>query len=196
MRITYDSAGPFKQLQRARYILVYDRNTGTVVKTYLKTSNLTKRFGNQERLIIDVVKEEIGRMSTKYGFLNIPLDEITDVYQDDGNGTFHDDIKIYLTLYVLESYGYMQELLTNISNDLYPLYESNEFEEFTRRTELVTRKLNHDRITRKQKAKTNSLIRSLDMLTTLDEDHCKYIVNRFLAKDEFTHLSQDRILRF
>ena len=99
-------------------------------------------------------------------------------------------------LYSIESVRRIQEVSKQHSDELYPLYESGALEEFNRGVEQITRKFNYERITRKQKAKTNSLIRSLDMLTSLDEDYCEYIVNRFLAKDEFTHLNHDRTLRF
>jgi len=99
-------------------------------------------------------------------------------------------------LYSIESVREIQEVSKYHSDKLYPLYEAGELEEFNREVELVTRKFNHERITRKQKAKTNSLIRSLDMLSSLDEDHCEYIVNRYLAKDEFKHLDPSCPLKF
>ena len=195
--ISYDSAGAaFKQLNRARYILVYDEINDMVVKMYVKTSYLNRRFGRNNRRVIDAYAIELNNMANRYGFKELTLKESSDIYQNDGVGTFHDVVKIYSMLYSLESMRQIQEVSKQRTDELYPLYEARQLEEFNRGVELVTRKFNHERITRKQKAKTNSLIRSLDMLTTLDEDYCEYVVKRFLAKDEFIHLDSSCPLRF
>jgi len=218
LHISYDSAGAmFHQLLNARYIPVYDRVNDMIVKMYLKTNELTKRFGRKDKLVIDTYNDEINKMAHKYKFLKIPIRDISDVYQvckicggagtngvgkqcsechSSGWGTFYDNIKVYSMLYSIESVREIQEVSKYHSDKLYPLYEAGELEEFNREVELVTRKFNHERITRKQKAKTNSLIRSLDMLSSLDEDHCEYIVNRYLAKDEFKHLDPSCPLKF
>ena len=167
-----------------------------VVKMYVKTSNLDKRFGRNNRRVIDAYNDELNDMADRYGFKRISLTNVSDIYQKEGKGTFHDPVKIYSMLYSLESMRQIQEVSKQRSDELYPLYENRELEEFNRGVELVTRKFNHERITRKQKAKTNSLVRSLDMLTTLDEEFCEYVVKRFLAKDEFIHLDPSCPLRF
>ena len=89
---------------------------------------------------------------------------------------------------MLRSYAEVQMMLKNYAEELYPIYEDGQHEEFSTQIELVTRSLNGGLITKKQKAKTHSLIRSLNMLSSLDEEHCKYMVNKFLAKDEFIEL--------
>ena len=43
----------------------------------------------------------------------------------------------------------------------------------------------------KQIIKSNSVVRSLDMLKDLDEVYCKYIIDKSLSKDEFTWLETD-----
>ena len=45
---------------------------------------------------------------------------------------------------------------------------------------------------RKHNAKFHALGRTLDLLTTLDEDHFNYIVNTHLAHTEFTNLIDDK----
>ena len=44
------------------------------------------------------------------------------------------------------------------------------------------------KLTKKQMTKSHSIASSLDMLISLDEDYCKFLVNKFLAKDEFFDL--------
>ena len=59
------------------------------------------------------------------------------------------------------------------------------------------RSLNGGKITKKQISKSYSIINSLKMLENLDEDYCQYIVNKYLAKDEFIDLIQnEKILTF
>jgi len=185
LQITYDSAGVFHQFNRARYLLIYDDNDNHVIKMRLNSENLDKRFGRKDKRVIEAYREIISNFAKIYHLKQIPMNQI---YQNEGEGTFFDEIKVYSMLYMLESYRKVQTLLKSKCEFLYPLYSSRQIQEFSHEAELITRSLNYSKITRKQKAKTNSLIRSLDMLTTLDEDYCEYIVKRFLSKDEFTNL--------
>ena len=81
------------------------------------------------------------------------------------------------------------------AKELYPIYESGDYTEFNRRIELVFRKLNAGKITRKHKAKFHALARTLDLLTSLDEDHCKYIITHHLGRTEFSNLAtEDKLM--
>jgi hypothetical protein len=95
-------------------------------------------------------------------------------------------------------YSTVQDKMRSIVGDLYSLYESGELEEFNNKAELITRNINNEKITRKQQNKTYSIVRSLDMLSNLDEDYCKHIVEKFLAKDEFIELlnGHNKIMRW
>ena len=95
-------------------------------------------------------------------------------------------------LHSLDLYSIVQKRMKEHTERIYKYYKSGEFEIFNSEVEKVTRSLNSNKITRKQKAKTNCVINTLNMLTTLDEDYCKYIVNKFLSKDEFVELSKNK----
>ncbi len=58
--------------------------------------------------------------------------------------------------------------------------------------EKVFRSINAGKITRKHNAKFHALGRTLELLTTLDEDHLKHIVKTYLAHTEFTNLIDDK----
>ena len=61
----------------------------------------------------------------------------------------------------------------------------------------MTRRLNQGKLTKKQKIKSNSISKSLDMLKNLDEDYCQYLITKHLAKDEFINLDEKtRIMGF
>jgi len=80
---------------------------------------------------------------------------------------------------------------------VYPIYESGDLEEFYQESFDITRIINQGNLTKKQKIKSYSIPRSLDMLTSLDEDYCYYIVNKYLSKDEFIELDEDtRLMTF
>jgi hypothetical protein len=58
--------------------------------------------------------------------------------------------------------------------------------------EKVFRSINAGKITRKHNAKFHATGRTLELLTTLDEDHLKHIVKTYLAHTEFTNLIDDK----
>jgi len=184
LNITYDSSGLFKGLMIGRYFSTLDGEK--IRKVDIRTNNLNMRFKDDIK-ISDVCRNVIHNLSDKYGFKKISVDNI----YNPSTGTFYEEIKIYLMLYMLEFYLEVELLMKEKSNEIYPFYLSNDKETFINKAEQITRNLNQGKISRKQKSKSNSLIRSLDMLTNLDEDFCKHIVNKFLAKDEFINLTKN-----
>jgi hypothetical protein len=104
------------------------------------------------------------------------------------SGTFHYEVRTYTVLYMLYFYSRIQEIMKIDAEEAYSLYISGETELFGKKLSEISQRINGGRITKKQTSKTNSIIKSIDMLTMLDEDYCKYVVNKFLCKDEFTDL--------
>jgi hypothetical protein len=146
------------------------------------------RYRNEEKKIMEKYLETLDEFSDTFNFKRINR---SDVYCGK-SGTFHTDIKIYTMLYSLYMYSKVQDKMKDVVQCLYPLYEAGELEEFNNKAELITRNINNEKITRKQQNKTYSIVRSLDMLSNLDEEYCKSIVEKFLAKDEFIELLNDR----
>jgi len=186
LEISYDSSGLFKGLMIGRYFHMINER-GVIRKVDVRTKNLNMRFAGNKK-IIDIYDDLISALATEYNFKQI---QMKGVY-DDKTGTFFEDVKVYSMFYMLRTYANVQLMMRKLTDEIYPLYEDGQFEEFSTQTELVTRSINGGKITKKQKAKTHSLIKSLDMLKNLDEDYCKYIVNKHLAKDEFTDLDPRR----
>jgi hypothetical protein len=186
LNITYDSSGLFKGLMIGRYFCTLD-SENKIRKVDIKNNNLDKRF-KDELKIIDVCKKVCDLLSTKYGFKQL---QITDSIYSPVTGTFYEPVKVYLMLYMLEFYLEIELLMKEKVSQIYPLYQSENIENFISKCEQVTRDLNQGKISRKQTSKSNSIIKSLDMLTNLDEDYCKHIVDRFLSKDEFINLTKE-----
>lgn len=179
--ITFDSSGLFKGLMIGRYMSFF--HDGILRKADLRSDTLNQRFSGSYK-IIDVYKSELNRLASKNGFKEL---DITEIYDGEA-GTFFEEIKVYSMFYMLNQFAEIQDLMRNEAKLIYPLYENKEFERFTDEITRITQMLNGGRITKKQKAKSYSVIRSLDTLTNLDEEYCLYLVNKFLSKDEFSDL--------
>lgn len=190
VNITYDSSGLFKGIMVGRRMFINEGQN--ITKVDLRSKNLPLRYRDDKK-IVDIVKDSIHEFSNKYNIKDLPKD--FEIYEGD-DGTFYEEVKIYLMLHSLDQYALVQENMRNIANELYPLYENRNLLSFNRGVENITRAINSGKITKKQRAKTNSVIKSLDMLSDLDEDYCEFIVSKFLSKDEFTNLTEDRILTF
>ena len=187
LNITYDSSGVYKQVMHARFVHVEDQ-LGHIRKMSIKSDNLDKRFingyeggGYRVEGMFEKVLNECARL---YGFKEISVDGV----YDDNTKTFHEDVKVYSILYTLAIYAKLQEGMREFAIESYPVYESGDVEEFNKMCLETTRILNQGKLTKKQRIKSHSISKSLDMLRDLDEDYCKYIVNKCLAKDEFVEL--------
>jgi hypothetical protein len=184
LNITYDSSGLFKGLMIGRFLHV--RHNNIFKKMDVRSKNLNKRFLGKE-LVIDKYRSEINRMAKENNFKPIKMKEV----YDSETGTFFEEVKIYSMLYMLFQFKEIQNFLKEKAAELYPLYISKEDEEFSTGVIKVTQNLNSGKLTKKQTVKSHSVIRSLNMLSDLDETYCKYIVNKSLGKDEFYWLDKD-----
>jgi len=190
LTMSYDSSGPFKGLMRGRTMNLLHK--GTNYKTDMRSAFIRQRLHGEYRTI-DVVREKINEMSDKFNFKRIDMKEL---YCSELN-TFPDFFRMYAVILTLREYADVQMMLKEKAAKIYPLYQAGELEEFASQSLLATQSINSGKLTRKQTTKTNSLINSVKMLINLDEDHCKYIVNKYLAKDEFIELdTKTRIMTF
>ena len=186
LNITYDSSGLFKGLMRGRYIYVFDGDK--FIKMDIRTKNLNMRLKDNIK-VIDMCRKYVKDLTDKYPYIN-PL-QINDIYEIGKNGkpgTFYEDVKVYLMFSMLDQFSVIQEMMRKKAEEIYPLYKANCIDEFLSETTNITQSLNSGKLTKKQQIKSISIKRSLDMLESLDEDYCKYIVDTFLVKDEFVDL--------
>jgi len=190
LTMSYDSSGPFKGLMRGRTMHLLHEDI--IYKTDMRSAYIRQRLHDQYRTI-DVVREKVDAMADKFNFKRIDMKELYDAELN----TFPDHFRMYAVLLTLREYADVQMMLKSKADEIYPLYQAGDLEEFARQCSQVTQNINSGKLTRKQKTKTNSIINSVEMLVNLDEDHCKYIVNKYLAKDEFMELdNKTRVLTF
>lgn len=182
LNITYDSSGLFKALMRGRFLQVYDGSK--YIKMDIRTDNLDMRFKNDMK-VIDMYKSYIEKLVQRHPQIK-PI-KIDNIYNND-TGTFYEEVKVYSMLAMLDQYSILQEMMRNKAKEIYPLYKNDNMNDFINQVSLITQSLNSGKVTRKQTVKSVSIVKSLDMLTNLDEDYCKHIVDTFLVKDEFIDL--------
>ena len=191
LNITYDSSGPYKQVMHARFL--HARNEfGHIKKMSIKSDNLDKRF-TPDITVLDMFQKVTDNLANKWGFKTIPLDGVYGLYMNksgEETETFHPEVKAYSILYALNIYSEIQAEMNKFAERVYTIYESGSTEEFYDECFEITKLINQGKLTKKQKIKSYSIPRSLDMLANLDEDYCKYLVDKFLAKDEFIDLDE------
>ena len=185
LKITYDSSSIYKSLMIGRQI--YILNGEIVYKTCIRTASLETKWSG-ETTVIQAYRNAIQEMSRKHGLQVIPMEYV----YDPKTGTFPYELRLYTSLYVLYFFAEMQEHLKKKAKEVYPIYESGETTKFINEVGEILKNLNHGNMTAKTRSKSNSIPKSLDMLTDLDESYCKYIVDRYLARDEFLELSKKK----
>jgi hypothetical protein len=97
---------------------------------------------------------------------------------------------------MISLYSKIEEMFRKKADELYPIYKSGDMETFNREINHITRNINAGKLSRKQTSKSTAISRSLDMLKNLDEDYSHHIVNKFLSKDEFIDLTNDKLVMF
>lgn len=189
LNISYDSSGPYKQVMHARFLNVMD-DQGYMRKMDIRKNNLDKKF-METKTVLERYQEIMDHMSDQYGFKRLDIDGVYGMYPNRSKiitETFHHEVKAYSLLYALSVYPMIQDQMRQFAERVFPIYDSGDLQLFYKECFDITRHINQGKLTKKQRIKAYSIPRSLDMLRNLDEDYCKHLVNKFLAKDEFTDL--------
>lgn len=186
LEITYDSSGVFKGLMIGRLLPILE--DGKVKRLNIRSSSLEMRYWGEKK-VIDVYRESLQELC-KFGFKDIKMEQ---VYSEE-TGTFFERVKIYSMLQTLYMYSKIQDFLREQALSIYAIYESGNLEEFNRKASSIVSDMNDGKVTKKQTSKSNSILKSIEMLTNLDEEFCYYIIKKFLSKDEFTDLTGETLL--
>lgn len=192
VNITYDSSGLFKGLAVGRFIPVFKSN-GTLCKMDLRSSVLHMKF-DREKTIEDVVYERINDISSHYGMKQLNRDEHP-IYDED-RGTFNRNIHMYLMMSMMRLYRELEFYCRNYIQEIYPLYENGQFEDFEEKCAELASKLNDGKLTKKIKAKSCSISKSLDILTRMDRDYNAFLIQKYMANDDITSMFDDNQLVF
>ena len=183
VNFTYDSSGLFKGLMIGRFVHVF--NDYSLTKMDLRSSHLEDRFSGSVR-VIDKYEQILEDLANKHNFKKINVNPVYNPETD----TFFEEIKVYTMLYMLDQFAVIQDMLKETTKHIYSIYESGDEQLLIEEIGKITQYLNSGKLTKKQKSKSTSVLNSLNMLTNLDEEHCKHIVDKLLYKDEFIKLEQ------
>jgi len=201
LNMTYDSSGPYKQVMHARFLHAKD-NFGHIRKLSIKPKDMDKEFwqtyetAGRDRtgMTTEVYYQQLmDELADQWGFKRINIDTGYGMYENKSGimtETFHADVKAYSTLYALNIYSQIHNEMRAFAEKVYPIYETGSIEQFYEECFEITRVINQGKLTKKQKIKSFSIPKSLDMLGSLDEDYCEYLINKYLAKDEFIELNE------
>lgn len=202
LTISFDSSGLFKGIMKGRYIQIID-NDYSVSKVSLKEADLDKRC-QRSMTYREKFKETMYEICSQTSLREPPKDLFHEIYywqeKERKNGTvsrvrtFHPVVRLYIAINYLHTYVKANNLLKPLATELYSLYEDNRIEEFNMEIMKVTSKINFGKITRKQKKKTEGIASSLKILENLDENHCEYLVKKYLEKDEFDLDNERKVL--
>jgi hypothetical protein len=190
VEITYDSSALFKGLIIGRYIPVLT-NEKNLIKLDLRSNQLHLRFDNTT---INGKAFEVMNDLTEYGFKK--LDQSIDSIYDPITDTFSTPAHMYLIAHYLKFYREIEELSTEVVKTIYPLYKSGMVAEFDAACIEFTKKINAGKVTRKQKAKTYSLHKSLKVLESLDEEYNMYLVSKFMTGSDLSYLQSGSSIKF
>ena len=192
VRITYDSSGIFKGLAVGRFMPVF-KSDGILYKMDLRSPTLHMKF-DMEKSIQDVTYEKINSIASKYGMKEInPVDHpIYDIQRD----TFNRSVHMYLMMCIMRLYRELEFYCKNYINDIYPLYENGMIEQFEDACADIASRLNEGKLTKKIKAKSCSICKSLDILTNLDRQYNAFLIEKFMANDDISGMFDNGQLTF
>lgn len=183
LQITFDSSGLFKGLMVGRYLSLINHNN-KISKLDIRENTLGNIYNHSGKTINEVYFNLLNDMAKRHGIKGISSPTV----YDQQTGTFYNDVRVYSFLYMLDFYKVVEDRMALLANQVYSYYESGDIEKFSSSCEEITRNINSGKITKKQNIKTHSVLNSLNMINNLDEEYCKYLVNKHLAKDELTSL--------
>ena len=102
---------------------------------------------------------------------------------------------MYLICYVLSLYRNLEVMADRFVQEVYPYYESGDIHTFDEMCINFTRRLNQGKSTKKQRAKTYSIYKSLNILTNLDEDYNEFLVNKFMSSSDISNMGSGGLVK-
>lgn len=183
--ITYDSSAIFKGLAVGRFCPLFKEN-GELHKMDLRSAYLHMKFdGAKSRE--ECVYERINSMASGYGMKEINRDNYP-IY-DESRNTFTREIHMWLMMHIMRIYRELELYCRNYIQEIYPLYENGNIEQFDDACLEISRKLNEGKLSRKMQVKSCSVYKSLELLSNINPSYNKYLIDKFMAGDDIGDMS-------
>jgi len=183
VEITYDSSAIFKGLIIGRYIPVFISNNN-LMKMSIKSDQMNLRF--HDKTVEDKCYEVLKELSDEFGFKELGLPEVQ-IYED-STQRFHPAAHMYFICHLLRIYKKLEVVSQAVVEDIYPYYKNGDHRTFVEECWKFVSSLNQGKKTRKVTAKAGTLFKSLDVLSNLDMDYNKYVIDKFMSKDDISGL--------
>ena len=193
--ITYDSSAIFKALAVGRFIPVF-KDDGNLMKMDLRSNSLHLRF-DDTATIEDKVYTLVNEIAQAYNFK--PLNKVDDpIYEANEKGKIVLSKKLYMYLicYYLRAYRMLELMSNEFIQQIYPLFEEGKIHEFDQLCYTFAQKFNQGKNTKKQKTKIASLYRSLQVLTNMDREYNRHVIEKFMSSDDITTMNNGGVPTF
>lgn len=187
IEITYDSSSVFKAMALGRYMFVPDENSRRIYKMNFHSKYLNTLWLRKNRTVNDQLHYMLNNLARDYDLkeLDIQLDPI--YHLENPNDKVERLSKIhyvYLILLVLKTFRLADKWSKEIVDELYPIYQNGEPENFNFKINQAMINFNNGKVSRNTNYRTATVYNSLKMLETLDQDKADYLVKFFFSKDE------------
>jgi hypothetical protein len=197
VEITFDSSAIFKAMFIGRHIHVFNHD-GDVIKmdfrsnvldTVLKGSDVSKNDPTKNVTVREKLYSVCDDLADDYGFDK--LDPNVDPIYDPVSNSLTKKMHILMMAYVLDFTKKMEQKSEEMTKELYPYYAKNDEKTFNQICNSMTKMINQGKITKKQKAKTNGLFKSLQILEKLDLDFNRKCVQQSSSNDNISDSEEE-----
>ena len=107
------------------------------------------------------------------------------IYQ---NNTYHRAIHMFLMMHEMRLVREIEIMCHDKVEEIYPLFEQGKRIEFGDACIDFMRIFNEDKMSKKINLKCSNLARSLDILTELNTEHNKHLVDKYMANDDVAEM--------
>lgn len=181
--ITYDSSAVFSALAVARFLPCFDLHD-VLSRVDLRSICLHNRF--QDHLTVeDQLYKMMNDVASHYDFKEVnKTDDPIYVPNEKGSIVLSKKIYIYLICCYFRVYRELEMLSEKLVDKIYPLYKNGDYIEFTDICNEYSRLLNQNKISKKHKKKVNGIWKSLDVITNLDREYNKHLIEKYMSADD------------
>ena len=195
VEITFDSSAIFKAMFIGRHIHVFNHDNNVikmdfrsgVLDTVLKGSDLSKIDPSKNITVRNKLYAVCDELANKYGFRK--LDPLVDPIYDPMTNSLTKEMHVLMMSYVMEFTKQMELNCEMLAKKIYPIYQSGAVADFNEACNRITKMINQGKETKKQKAKSNCIFKSLKVLEQLDLDYNKMLVHQYMASDDISSLN-------
>jgi len=192
VRITYDSSTIFKGLAIGRFCPVF-KSDGILHRLDLHSNTLHLKYdGNLTAE--DVIYNEMNNIANHCGLgtLNPELNPIYDLERN----TFNRAVHMYLMMCIMNTYRQAELYCDEYVQNIYPLYRDDKIDEFDKKCNEIASKFNQGKLTKKMQVKSYSVYKSLQILTDLNMEYNRFLINKFMSNDDNSSMIGDGLLTF